>query len=85
MANICLTLYTNGFFGSFLKSPTQMGSLSINNSVTNISRLGTFNILRVLQLDPHLLHGEAEVSDKEITLNILRVIQQDPHLLQGRV
>jgi hypothetical protein len=26
-------------FGSFLKSPTQMGSLSINNSVTNISRL----------------------------------------------
>jgi hypothetical protein len=27
---------------SFLKSPIQMGSLSINNSVTNISRLGTF-------------------------------------------
>jgi hypothetical protein len=45
MANISLTLYTNGFFGSFLKSPTQMGSLSINNSVTNISRLGTFNQL----------------------------------------
>ena len=43
MANICLTLYTNGFFGSVLKSPTQMGSFSINNSVTNISRLGTFN------------------------------------------
>jgi hypothetical protein len=32
MANISLTLYTNGFIGSFLKSPTQMGSLSINNS-----------------------------------------------------
>jgi hypothetical protein len=42
MANISLTPYTNRFFGSFLKSPTQMGSLSINNSVTNISRLGTF-------------------------------------------
>ncbi len=46
MANISLTLYTNVFFGSVLKSPTQMGSLSINNSVTNISRLGTFKVLR---------------------------------------
>jgi hypothetical protein len=46
MVNISLTLYTKGFFGSFLKSPTQMGSLSINNSVTNISRLGTFKIIR---------------------------------------
>jgi hypothetical protein len=45
MANISLTLYTNGIFGSVLKSPTQMGSLSINNSVTNISRLGTFNLM----------------------------------------
>ncbi len=42
MGNICLTLHTKVSFGSFLKSPTQMGSLSINNSVTNISRLGTF-------------------------------------------
>ncbi len=42
MANISLTLYTNGFFGSVLKSPIQMGPLSVNNSVTNISRLGTF-------------------------------------------
>ncbi len=42
MENISLILYTKGFFGSVLKSPTQMGSLSINNSVTNISRLGTF-------------------------------------------
>jgi hypothetical protein len=42
MVDISLTLYTKGFFGSFLKSPTQMGSLSINNSETNISRLGTF-------------------------------------------
>jgi hypothetical protein len=41
MANISLTLYTNGFFGSILKSPIQMGSLSVNNSVTNISCLGT--------------------------------------------
>ncbi len=36
------TLYTNRFFGSVLKSPAQMGSLSVNNSVTNISHLGTF-------------------------------------------
>jgi hypothetical protein len=42
MGNINPTVYTNGFFGSFLKSPTQMGLLSVNNSVTNISRLGTF-------------------------------------------
>jgi hypothetical protein len=42
MANISLTLYTNAFFGSILKSPVQMESLSVNNSVTNISRLGTF-------------------------------------------
>jgi hypothetical protein len=42
MANISLTLYTNSFFGSVLMSPIQMGSLSVNNSVTNISRLGTF-------------------------------------------
>jgi hypothetical protein len=42
MVNKSLTLYTKSFFGSFLTSPTQMGSLSINNSVTNISRLGTF-------------------------------------------
>jgi hypothetical protein len=47
MVNISLTLYTKVFFGSFLKSPTQMGSLSINNSVTNISRLGTFNVGRM--------------------------------------
>jgi hypothetical protein len=39
-----LTLYTNGFFASVLMSPIQMGSLSVNNSVTNFSRLGTFNL-----------------------------------------
>jgi hypothetical protein len=43
MANISLTLYINGFIGSVLMSPIQMGSLHVNNSVTNISRLGTFN------------------------------------------
>jgi hypothetical protein len=43
MANISLTLYTNRFFGSLIKSPIQMGLLSVNNSVTNISSLGTFN------------------------------------------
>jgi hypothetical protein len=44
MANISLTLYTNCFIGSVLMSPIQMGSLRVNNSVTNISRLGTFKI-----------------------------------------
>jgi hypothetical protein len=42
MTNISLTLNTNSFFGSILMSPIQMGSLIVNNSVTNISRLGTF-------------------------------------------
>jgi hypothetical protein len=42
MANISLTLYTNGFIGSVLMSPIQMGSLRVNKSLTNISRLGTF-------------------------------------------
>ncbi len=42
MANISLILYTNGFFGSVLMSPIQVGSLRVNNSVTNFSRLGTF-------------------------------------------
>ena len=44
MANISLTLYTNGFIGSVLMSPIQMGSLRVNNSVTNILRLGTFKV-----------------------------------------
>jgi hypothetical protein len=43
MANISQTLYTNVFFGSALKLPIQIGTLSIDNSVRNISRLGTFN------------------------------------------
>jgi hypothetical protein len=50
MANISLTPYTNSFFGSFLKSPTQMGSHSINNSVRNISRLGTFKHTKMRRL-----------------------------------
>jgi hypothetical protein len=36
MAIISLTVYTNEFFSSVLKSPIQMGSLSINNSVTTL-------------------------------------------------
>jgi hypothetical protein len=43
MANISLALYTNVFFGSALKLPIQIGTLSIYNSARNISRLGTFN------------------------------------------
>jgi hypothetical protein len=45
MANISLTLYTNCFFGSVLMSPIQMGLLSVNNSVMNMTRLGTFKAL----------------------------------------
>ena len=51
---ISLTLYTNGFFGSVLKLPTQMGSLSMNNSVTNISRLGTFKNFKKIAISPDL-------------------------------
>ncbi len=36
--------YTNVFFGSALKLTIQIGTLSIDNLVRNISRLGTFNI-----------------------------------------
>ncbi len=45
MVNISIILYANYFFGSDFRSPTQIGSLSINNAVTNISRLGTFEDL----------------------------------------
>jgi hypothetical protein len=44
MANNSLTIHTNRIFALVLKSPIQMGWLRINNSVTNISRLGTFNL-----------------------------------------
>jgi hypothetical protein len=68
MANISLTLYTNGFFGSILKSPIQMGSLSVKNSVTNISRLGTFKN----QYKNHAL--TSEVSEAPTTFAILKTI-----------
>jgi hypothetical protein len=42
MADNSLTIDRNRFLALVLKSPTQMGWLSIINSVTNISRLGTF-------------------------------------------
>jgi hypothetical protein len=42
MADNSLTIDRNRFLALDLKSPTQMGWLSIINSVTNISRLGTF-------------------------------------------
>jgi len=58
MANISLTLYINGFIGSVLMSPIQMGSLRVNNSVTNISRLGTFNGAKT----PERMHIFAEIS-----------------------
>ncbi len=44
MANNSLTILTNRFFALVLKSPIQTGWLSIINSVTNISRLGTFKV-----------------------------------------
>ncbi len=43
LANISLKIFKNEHFASVPNSPTQMGSLSVNNSVTNISRLGTFH------------------------------------------
>ncbi len=45
-----VTRYTKDFFGSVLKSPTHMGSLSINNSVTNISLYHRERILRTSTL-----------------------------------
>jgi len=45
MADNSLTIDRNRFLALVLKSPTQMGWLSIINSVTNISRLGTFKEL----------------------------------------
>ncbi len=42
MANNSLTILTNRSLALVLKSPIQMGWLSIINSVTNISRLGIF-------------------------------------------
>jgi hypothetical protein len=42
MADNSLTIDRNRFLALVLKSPTQMGWLSIINSVTNISRLCTF-------------------------------------------
>jgi hypothetical protein len=44
MADNSLTIDRNRFLALVLKSPTQMGWLSIINSVTNISRLGTFKV-----------------------------------------
>ncbi len=58
MTKISLTLYTNGFYGSILKSPIQMGSLSVNNSVTNISRLGIFK--QLMKRAPCLMGGSGE-------------------------
>ncbi len=51
MANNSLTILTNQFFALVLKSPIQMGWLSIINSVTNISRLGTFKGAQVWDFD----------------------------------
>ncbi len=45
MSNNSLTIHTNRFFALVLKSPIQMGWLSIINSVTNISRLGPLSLL----------------------------------------
>jgi hypothetical protein len=69
MVNISLTLYTKGFFGSVLKSPTQMGSLSINNSATNISRLGTFKG-RQSPAKSHAFHSLLEYQ-QSVHVNIL--------------
>jgi hypothetical protein len=61
MANNSLTILTNRFFALVLKSPIQMGWLSTINSVTNISRLGTFKfptrVVRPIRTVPVLLSG----------------------------
>ncbi len=41
LPGISLKIYKNRFFASVPKSPTQMGSLGVNNSFTNYSRFGT--------------------------------------------
>jgi hypothetical protein len=51
MANFSLTHTANGFFASVPKSPTQMESLIINNSVMNISSLGTFKNLCAVRIN----------------------------------
>ncbi len=53
MANNSLTILTNRFFALVLKAPIQMGWLSIINSVTNISRLGTFKARQARKLVAH--------------------------------
>jgi hypothetical protein len=65
MTNISITLDTNKFFGAVLKSPIQRGSLSVNNSVTNISRLGTFKCnlytwIRIQQLKLMRIHADPD-------------------------
>jgi hypothetical protein len=88
MANISLTLSTNGFFGSVLMSPIQMGSLSVNNSVTNFSRLGSGHlydndrfcpalgicILRFLRTFSPNFQKRSEISCKQYHENVPSVL-----------
>ncbi len=55
MADNSLTIERNRFFVLVLKSPIQRGSLSIINSVTNISRLGTFKTLYNIEHGVHFI------------------------------
>ncbi len=50
MVNISLKIFKNKCYASVPKPPTQMGSLSVNNLVKNISHLGTFNVLLILKI-----------------------------------
>jgi hypothetical protein len=57
MANIRLTLYKTRFFGSVLKSPTQMGSLGVKKlgHEYSISRRGAFRMTTMKYKTPNVL------------------------------
>jgi hypothetical protein len=69
MVNISLTLYTNGLFDSVLKSSFQMVLLSVINSATNISRLGTFNFAVLSRNRISFLYHTTECSNFKIKLD----------------
>jgi hypothetical protein len=59
MANVNLKYFTNPFFASVPKSHTQTGSISVKNTMSKFSCLGTFKQLE------HLLKLETQFSFSE--------------------
>jgi hypothetical protein len=71
MANNNLTIHTNQIFALVLKSPIQTGWLSNINSVTNISRLGTFKGIALPQSQfPHPCVCERFIYSQDCMVNI---------------